>query len=118
MMLRVFLTMRQKQLENSDERWQELQLVKDIYKEVEEGRSYNDYIAGVIEDVQNRLLVSKLFSDSRYSTRNLQHTIQDYEKVSSKELTVQNPKGTLLILQSKVADYLMISMIILIAFSL
>ncbi len=37
MMLRVFLTMRQKQLENSDERWQELQLVKDIYKEVEEG---------------------------------------------------------------------------------
>lgn len=113
-----FLTMRQKQLENSDERWQELQLVKDIYKEVEEGRSYNDYIAGVIEDVQNRLLVSKLFSDSRYSTRNLQHTIQDYEKVSSKELMVQNPKGTLLILQSKVADYLMISMIILIAFFL
>lgn len=109
-----FLEMRQRQLEYSSENWQELCLVKDIKAEVESADSYNEYVDEVIDDAGKRLTVSGLFQEKEFSNKNLKQTIEDYRNVSKKELTAQPQKGVLLILQSKVSDYLMLALILLI----
>lgn len=109
-----FLEMRQRQLEYSSENWQELCLVKDIKAEVESADSYNEYVDEVIDDAGKRLTVSGLFQENEFSNKNLKKTIEDYRNVSKKELTAQPQKGVLLILQSKVSDYLMLALILLI----
>lgn len=109
-----FLEMRQRQLEYSSENWQELCLVKDIKTEVESADSYNEYVDQVIDDAGKRLTVSGLFQENEFSNKNLKQTIKDYKNVSKKELTAQPQKGVLLILQSKVSDYLMLALILLI----
>lgn len=109
-----FLEMRQRQLEYSSENWQELCLVKDIKAEVESADSYNEYVDQVIDDAGKRLTVSGLFQENEFSNKNLKQTIKDYKNVSKKELTAQPQKGVLLILQSKVSDYLMLALILLI----
>lgn len=109
-----FLEMRQRQLEYSSENWQELCLVKDIKAEVESADSYNEYVDQVIDDAGKRLTVSGLFQENEFSNKNLKKTIEDYKNVSKKELAAQPQKGVLLILQSKVSDYLMLALILLI----
>lgn len=109
-----FLEMRQRQLEYSSENWQELCLVKDIKAEVESADSYNEYVDEVIDDAGKRLTVSGLFQENEFLNKNLKKTIEDYRNVSKKELTAQPQKGVLLILQSKVSDYLMLALILLI----
>lgn len=109
-----FLEMRQRQLEYSSENWQELCLVKDIKAEVESADSYNEYVDQVIDDAGKRLTVSGLFQENEFSNKNLKETIEDYKNVSKKELAAQPQKGVLLILQSKVSDYLMLALILLI----
>lgn len=109
-----FLEMRQRQLEYSSENWQELCLVKDIKAEVESADSYNEYVDEVIDDAGKRLTVSGLFQENEFSNKNLKKTIEDYKNVSKKELAAQPQKGVLLILQSKVSDYLMLALILLI----
>lgn len=109
-----FLEMRQRQLEYSSENWQELCLVKDIKAEVESADSYNEYVDQVIDDARKRLTVSGLFQENEFSNKNLKKTIEDYKNVSKKELAAQPQKGVLLILQSKVSDYLMLALILLI----
>lgn len=102
-----FLEMRTRQIEALGE-WQTLQLTKDVKKEVVDGNLYNEYISGVLEDAEKRVSISKLFSDSEFSKKNLEQTIKDYEKVSKKNFKAQGEKGILLILQSKVSDYMMV----------
>lgn len=109
-----FLEMRQRQLEYSSENWQELCLVKDIKAEVESADSYNEYVDEVIDDAGKRLTVSGLFQENEFLNKNLKKTIEDYRNVSKKELAAQPQKGVLLILQSKVSDYLMLALILLI----
>ena len=109
-----FLEMRQRQLEYSSENWQELCLVKDIKAEVESADSYNEYVDEVIDDAGKRLTVSGLFQENEFLNKNLKKTIEDYKNVSKKELAAQPQKGVLLILQSKVSDYLMLALILLI----
>lgn len=109
-----FLEMRQRQLEYSSENWQELCLVKDIKAEVESTDSYNEYVDEVIDDAGKRLTVSGLFQENEFLNKNLKKTIEDYRNVSKKELAAQPQKGVLLILQSKVSDYLMLALILLI----
>lgn len=109
-----FLLMREKQLELSIEHWQERQLTKDVLQEVEAANGYNDYVDEVIEDANSRLVVLDFFSESDFAKRNLEATVEAYEEVDNKQVAAQPTKGIILLLQSNIADYLMIAAIMII----